>query len=242
MNKDKLKELKEKYSELGEYSARDDEEIALYRYIERLIRELDDPEVKHLYKKIEELESYNDELIRDNNQLRDAMDNQGVLSQEWIESNTSPVDDEGRLYVWKSDLQNAIAPKQELPVVPDFVAEWIEECKEKDRTLIQAYTCLNDETLDVIKWLYHERDRNERINLFAHAWFDGYTVEEKKYYVLNNEGETMIRKNDSGIRTSSGFKIVNTFKNENYKFTEKEIKEYDPRYWAFRKPVEETEK
>lgn len=48
-----------------------------------------------------------------------------VLSQEWIEGNTSPVDDEGRLYIWKRDLENLIVPKQELPVV--LSQEWISD-------------------------------------------------------------------------------------------------------------------
>ena len=222
MNKDKLKELKQKYSELGEYSAKNDDEIALYRYIERLIRELDDSEVKHLYKKIEELESYNDELIRDNNQLRDAMDNQEVLSQEWIESNTSPVDDEGRLYVWKSDLQNAIVPKQELPVVPDFVAEWIEKCKEKDRTLSQAYNALNDENLNIIKWLYHEGDRNEKINLFARAWLDDYTVEEKKYVIKLGDEFYLQRYEIDNKNIVTPFRIIGHLKEVAIKFDNKE--------------------
>ena len=46
-------------------------------------------------------------------ELIDQLDKPEVLSEEWVERNTSPVDDEGRLYVWKSDLQNAIVPKQE---------------------------------------------------------------------------------------------------------------------------------
>ena len=51
--------------------------------VDEILNQLDEPEVKQLYKKIRELESFNDELIRDNNQLRNAMDNQEVLSQEW---------------------------------------------------------------------------------------------------------------------------------------------------------------
>lgn len=46
-----------------------------------LIDQLDEPEVKQLDKKIKELDSYNDELIRDNNQLRNELDNQEALSQ-----------------------------------------------------------------------------------------------------------------------------------------------------------------
>ena len=40
-----------------------------------LIDQLDEPEVKQLERKIKELDSYNDELIRDNNQLRNALNN-----------------------------------------------------------------------------------------------------------------------------------------------------------------------
>ena len=79
----------------------------------RYVDQLDEPEVKQLYEKIRELETFNDELIRDNNQFRNELDNQEALSEEWIERNTSPADNEGRLYVWKRDLQNAIVPKQE---------------------------------------------------------------------------------------------------------------------------------
>src|SRR5699024_8939720 len=57
-----------------------------------IINEVDESEVKQLDKKIRELESYNDELIRDNNQLRNALDNQKVLSQKWIENHTASAD------------------------------------------------------------------------------------------------------------------------------------------------------
>ena len=45
--------------------------------------------------------------------LIDQLDEPEILSDEWIERNTSPVDDEGRLYIWKRDLQNVIVPNQE---------------------------------------------------------------------------------------------------------------------------------
>ena len=53
------------------------------------------------------------EAITEISNLIDQLDEPEVLSQEWIERNTSPVDDEGRLYIWKRDLQNIIIPKQE---------------------------------------------------------------------------------------------------------------------------------
>ena len=59
--------------------------------------------------KEDRLIGYMRDFVDDLNQL----DEPEVLSQEWIERNTSPVDDEGRLYVWKIDLQNLLVPKQE---------------------------------------------------------------------------------------------------------------------------------
>lgn len=52
---------------------------------------------------------YTDDLMS----IINEVDEPEVLSQEWIERNTSPVDDEGRLYIWKRDLQNLLVPKQE---------------------------------------------------------------------------------------------------------------------------------
>ena len=52
-------------------------------------------------------------LKRSLNELINQLDEPEVLSQAWISKFTSPVDDEGRLFVWKSDLQNLLVPKQE---------------------------------------------------------------------------------------------------------------------------------
>lgn len=66
------------------------------------------------------------------------------------------------------------------PVVPQFVADWIEECKNDDFHLFGAMEgiSLNQKKLD---YWFREDDNME---LFARAWLDGYEIEkEKRYYV-----------------------------------------------------------
>ena len=65
-------------------------------------------------------------------------------------------------------------------VVPQFVADWIEECKNDDFHLFGAMEAisLNQKKLD---YWFREDDNME---LFARAWLDGYEVEkEKRYYI-----------------------------------------------------------
>ena len=94
-----------------------------------IIHQLDEPEVKQ----IKELDSYNDELIRDNNQLRNALDNQEVLSQEWIKDNQlMKLGPEGVVYyVPVENLQNLLMPKQE-------------ELESKIKVLIESYKQVED--------------------------------------------------------------------------------------------------
>lgn len=63
--------------------------------------------------------------------------------------------------------------------IPQFVADWIEECKNDDFHLFGAMEAisLNRKKLD---YWFREDDNME---LFARAWLDGYTVEEKRYLV-----------------------------------------------------------
>lgn len=93
------------------------EKVDLINNFIDLIDQLDEQEVKQLDKKIRELESYNDELIRDNNQLRNAMDNQEVLSQEWIDKHKYFAEEKiGEDAVVKArDLRNLLVPKQDKP-------------------------------------------------------------------------------------------------------------------------------
>lgn len=75
------------------------------------------------------------------------------------------------------------------PVVPQFVADWIEVCKEN--LAIGLYTAMNPDFLkqwnksdELISW--SKKTRNQE--LFARAWLDGYTVEEEKRYLVKMKG------------------------------------------------------
>lgn len=70
--------------------------------------------------------------------------------------------------------------------------------------------------------------------------------EEQKYYVLDNDLKPMLCRSaglDNEIMESNSSLTINekSLYREQYKLTEQEIKDYDPRYMAFAKPVEELE-
>ena len=88
-------------------------------------------------------------------------------------------------------LKDADKIRQELnkPVVPQFVADWIEKCKTfKHFAVSLSFTLqpsvweanrLSDEC---IEWLTDA----EHQDLFARAWLDGYEVEKEKRYVVTD--------------------------------------------------------
>lgn len=99
------------------------------------------------------------------------------------------------------DLQQLDEPQ---PVkVPQFVADWIEVCKEHLTTSL--YTAMNpdfmkenNQSFDFILWI--KKTSNQ--DLFTRAWLDGYEVdEEKRYlvkikasgqYIMNNPDENAV--------------------------------------------------
>ena len=86
--------------------------------------------------------------------------------------------------------------RQELnkPVIPQFVAEWIEVAK----TVYSLSGGMMYGGPGVNKWL--ENEDNQRT--FALAWFDGYTVEKPNRYIvrmknIRKDYETLNRENFS---------------------------------------------
>jgi len=76
------------------------------------------------------------------------------------------------------DLKQLDEPQK--PVVPQFVADWIEECKNDDFHLFGAMEAisLNQKKLD---YWFREDDNME---FFARAWIEGYEVEKEKRYTI----------------------------------------------------------
>ena len=169
----------------------------------------------------------------------DKIDEPEVLSSDWIRDNVEyayymtpkGTYSSAKAVIDPNKLKNVLVPKQEKVKIESVWAEDIESAKARGMTLFKT-----------MNWMAIDSDEKEEQDLFARAWLDGFTVEEEqKYYVLNSEDETMIRKNGSGVGTSLGIKIKNWLNDESYKLTEQEIKDYDERYWPFRRKVEELE-
>ena len=73
--------------------------------------------------------------------------------------------------------------------VQQFVADWIEVCKEHLTTSL--YTAMNpnfmkenNQSFDLILWI--KKTNNQET--FARAWLDGYEVEKEKQYVVKVKG------------------------------------------------------
>lgn len=79
------------------------------------------------------------------------------------------------------------------PVVPQFVGDWIEYCKNTDVTLVRA---LLVEKVDLYNYANQKDSRKlkeslkakEKQEVFARAWLDGYEVEKEKRYRVKLKG------------------------------------------------------
>ena len=121
------------------------------------------------------------------------------------------------------------------------MADWIEECKEEGMSLFGALDNYGTEELHA--WKFANSIKMANAEIFARAWLDGYEVEkEKLYHVVNKENYFMLRKYDGLVdilHTSSSMSRDEYGKDTRFMLTEKEIKDYDERFWAFAQEVME---
>lgn len=139
---------------------------------------------------------------------------------------------------WIKDLDMA----QKVPV-PQFVADWIEECKEK-ATLADCldgyYEISNGEGVgsgDFQNWVVD----NENDELTAKAWMFGYEVEKELLYkvIIDQKYLVQLFSGRTDARLVE-FEELTIWSESAYKLTEETIKSIDERYWAFAVPVEEV--
>ena len=82
-----------------------------------------------------------------------------------------------------NQLKDADKIRQELnkPVIPQFVADWLEKCKNEEKSLLKSllYT-----PAGVNSWV----ESSENQETFARAWIFGYEVEEEKRYRVKFKG------------------------------------------------------
>lgn len=67
-------------------------------------------------------------------------------------------------------------------VVPQFVADWIEKCKDNKHTL---YGLFQYATGEVEKWIFESGSKAEKADLIGRGWLDGYEVEKTPQWVVN---------------------------------------------------------
>ncbi|EAD9929024.1 DUF1642 domain-containing protein [Listeria monocytogenes] len=149
-----------------------------------------------------------------------------------IKQSDSPVD------LLFSDKAVAKVEEQERIVVPQFVADWISHCKQREYDLACLLDYVNtDMHGEMNRWLISSTDNQE---LLARAWLDGYEAEkEPLYYVKLIEtvfGYLNVR--NDGRRSLNDNAQIHIFKTQ---FTEGEIGEIDERYWQFAVPVRDLE-
>ena len=139
----------------------------------------------------------------------------------------------------------------EKPVVPQFVADWIEWCKKNKITLLGADTAIcnnkNIRSLDAAGWAMKNQET------FVKAWIYGYEVKKKKLYTVeipnpNGGGysKNYLAKNKNGkveLFTWSGYTSIQFAddwkQEENAQLTESEIKKDFEWAWQFAKEVEQ---
>lgn len=100
-----------------------------------------------------------------------------------------------KFYVALDDVLNLVKQldEPEKVTIPQFVADWIEVCKEHLTTSL--YTDMNpnfmkgnNQSFDLILWI--KKTRNQE--LFARAWLDGYEVEKEKRYLVKVVGMDIV--------------------------------------------------
>ncbi|EJJ9960782.1 DUF1642 domain-containing protein [Listeria monocytogenes] len=151
-----------------------------------------------------------------------------------IKQSDSPVD------LLFSDKAVVKVEEQERIVVPQFVADWMSQCKQEGYDLSWSINYDDSDMPDEIyEWLTSAADNQE---LFARAWLDGYEVEkEPLYWVQLIEGASgYLNVRNDGIQFINSSGQTAELKT---RFTESEIKAMDKggAYWQFAVPVRDLE-
>ena len=189
----KVQRLIEKYKKLEGVWDAEGAELARQIFLQDL-EQLDEPEtghadeapryVKNILARLRELPLHDREVW-----LKAIM---GEFEQDFSHAKWREGYEQGKFEgEWAGQqLKDADKIRQELnkPVIPQFVADWIEVCKEHLTTSL--YTAMspnfmkeNNQSFDFILWI--KKTSNQ--DLFARAWLDGYEVEkekEKEYKVV----------------------------------------------------------
>ena len=119
--------------------------------------------------------------------------------------------------LWK-DIKQLDEPEK--VVVPQKVAEYIEQMKNEDYHLLGAMTEIRShKNKEIDDWFYTD----DNMELFARAWLDGYEVEkEKRYLVTLKNGQPLVKS-----RLGNTLYFNQNITAGNYKATRKELEDAD---------------
>lgn len=91
--------------------------------------------------------------------------------------------------------------------VPQFVADWIEYCKENHLTITGAFEPVSEHGIGLAETFKGSAYKCSRWaldnqNLFARAWLDGFEVEQEKRYEvkLKNTDDYLVKTNNNDYR------------------------------------------
>ena len=121
--------------------------------------------------------------------LIDELDEPEVLSQDWVDKHAEYYEYLGYEVVPVDKLKTLIIPKQELPAVPDYVADWITRYREK----YDLYPALR--LLENNRFVWGEIYEWYRMNThkFVNAYLTGeYEVEEETLYYALIKGHELV--------------------------------------------------
>ena len=159
------------------------------------------------------------------------------LAEQYNGIDTSLADD-----VWHLiDCINQLDEPQK-PIIPQFVADYIETYKERGLSLVAWFEFLNYEDEFENKteeWLYGDSQEEmlKREYLLIDAIRHGYEVEEEKRYRVvfrSHKDDLILFKTGEHIFIGAESANGGNWKQH---FTESEIKDYDERFWAFAEEV-----
>ena len=131
----------------------------------------------------------------------------------------------------------------ERPVVPQFVADWLEVCKDNlalslANSMNNVVMRTNNQTDKTISWIAKNSET------FAKAWIYGYEVQKEKLYTVeipnpNAGGHVVLCKTSDGIVSIAFAGMAHWKGDKNFQLTESEIKKDFGWAWQFAKEVEE---
>ncbi|MFI3069651.1 DUF1642 domain-containing protein [Streptococcus suis] len=127
-------------------------------------------------------------------------------------------------------------------VVPKFIADSIEYCKNEEGYGLLRAMDYCDEYNDTGEWL----ERPENQETFACAWLFGFEIEQEKLYTVeipnpvltdNSDSVTVLMKIDSGVVLTDVVNYIGRNQEPVYQLTESEIKQDFEWAWQFAKEV-----